>query len=384
MKLFFIVGENSGDVLGARLIAAMKKKYGDSVECMGVGGPLMKQAGFNELLPMDQISVIGIWEVLPKLGRLLKINKAIVEEIEKRQPDAVITVDFPDFNFIAAKSLKQRGIYKGKIIHYVAPSVWAWRPGRAKNMATFMDGVICLFPMEVKHFTEVGLKACHVGHPVVTSNAKTALGDDFRRENDIPLEQKTVGLFFGSRESEFKNLSEIMKQAVALVNDYVEEVHVIVPTLPDLEYNIQKIIEGYPLKTYISANPNVKWEAIKACDVAIAVSGTIALELAYAGVPHVVGYKANAMTATIVRALAKIDHVHLANILLEDDVVPEYLQGQCTVENLAEGLTELLQSEEKRNLQKEKFLALDSMLKGAKDTAPAEQAADFVVEIVKS
>ncbi|PCI56302.1 MAG: lipid-A-disaccharide synthase [Alphaproteobacteria bacterium] len=384
MKLFFITGENSGDSLAAPLIEALKEQYGDDVECLGIGGPLMKAAGFDELLPLDQISVIGIWEVIPKIPRLLKLNKSIVEEIEKQKPDAVITVDFPDFNFILAKSLKKRGIYKGKIIHYVAPSVWAWRPGRAKKIAGFMDGMMCLFPMEVEYFTKHGMKAAHVGHPLVMSNSRDATGDEFRKENNIKEDAKTIGLFFGSREREFKNLSAAIKEAALLVNDIETGIHIIAPTLPDLEYNVQKLLEDFKLPIYVVANPKMKWEAIKACDVAIAVSGTMGLELAYAGVPHVIAYKINPITALILRVLVKVKYAHLANILLDKGIVPECLQGKCTSNNIAQEALDLLQDEEKRNLQKESFLALGEILGDKNAMSPSQRAAEFIAATIKS
>lgn len=382
MKLFFIAGENSGDALAAPLIKALKEQYGDDVECLGIGGPLMKAEGFDELLPLDQISVMGIWEVIPKIPRLLKLNKSIVEEIETRKPDAVITVDFPDFNFILAKSLKKRGIYKGKLIHYVAPSVWAWRPGRAKKIAGFMDGMMCLFPMEVEYFTKHGMKAAHVGHPLVMSNSREFNGKEFRRENNIDENAKTIGLFFGSREAEFKNLSGAIKEAALLVNDIEPGIHIIAPTLPKLEYNVQKLLEDFRLPIYVVANPNMKWEAIKACDVAISVSGTMALELAYAGVPHVIAYKVNPITSIILRFLVKVKYAHLANILLDKAVVPECLQGKCTSENIAQEALELLQNEEKKQEQKEEFSALGKLLGEDNVATPPERAVEFISSIL--
>jgi len=342
MKLFFIVGEDSGDALAAPLINSINEMSPDEVECMGVGGPLMSQEKFETLLPMDQISMIGIWEVLPKIPRLLKLKKAIIEEIEKQQPEAVITVDFPDFNFWLAKELKKRGIFKGKIIHYVAPSVWAWRPGRAQKISTFVDGMMCLFPMEVDFFTKHNMKAAHVGHPLTVSDAKTASGDEFREANGISKDTPTLGLFFGSRESEFKNLSGIIKKAASLIHDVEEDVNVISPTLPKLEFEIQNLLKDFKLPVFVTANPNTKWQAIKACDVAVAVSGTVALELAYAGVPHIICYKINPITAIIIKTMAKVKHVHLANILLEKEVVPECLQGKCVAEYIAEKALDLL------------------------------------------
>ncbi len=384
MKFFFIVGEDSGDALAAPLITALKAQYGDSAQCLGVGGPLMKAAGFEELLPMDQISVIGIWEVLPKIPRLLKLNRQIVEEIEKQQPDAVITVDFPDFNFILAKSLKKRGKYKGKIIHYVAPSVWAWRPGRAKKISEFIDGIMCLFPMEVEYFTKHGMKAEHVGHPLISSNCSEASADMFRKENDIPPDAKTIGVFFGSRDSEFKGLSKILLDAVSLIDDADKEmnIHIISPTLPKLEYNVQKILCDFSLPAYVITSPLMKWHAFKACDVAIAVSGTVALELAYAGVPHIIAYKINPITALILRFMVKVKYAHLANILLDKKVVPECLQGKCNPVNIAEHIFELLQSEDIRNEQIDNFKSLRKLLENEDGEPPSDRAAKFIGKVI--
>ncbi len=384
MKLFFIVGEASGDALAAPLIKALKDEHGDNLECLGVGGPLMKAAGFNEMLPMDQISVIGIWEVIPKIPRLIKLNKSIVEEIEKQKPDAVITVDFPDFNFILAKSLKKRGVYKGKLIHYVAPSVWAWRPERAKKIAEFMDGIMCLFPMEVEYFTKHGMKAEQVGHPLVSTGANDYSSEEFREANNIPKDGKVIGLFFGSRDSEFKNLSSILKNAALMVKEVEDEIYIVAPTLEKLEYNVQKLLEDFKLPVYVIANPTMKWQSFKSCDVAVAVSGTVALELAYAGVPHIIAYKINPITALILRFLVKVKFVHLANILLDKAIVPECLQGKCNSENIAEEVVNLLHNKEACEAQKEAFLELESKLSNSEKVCPSKKAAQFILRTTYS
>ncbi|MCB1782883.1 MAG: lipid-A-disaccharide synthase [Alphaproteobacteria bacterium] len=383
-KLFFIVGENSGDVIAAKLIRALKAKHGDQVQCMGIGGPLMEAEGFEVLLPMDQISVIGIWEVIPRIPDLMKIFKALREEIETSQPDGLITVDFPEFNFMLGKSLKKRGVFKGKHIHYVAPSVWAWRPGRAQNCSKFLDAMVCLFEMEVKHFEQHGLKTIAVGHPLVESRADAGNGMNFRHDNQIPDESKTLGLFFGSRESEFKSMTGILREAATLVNDVQKQqpLHVIAPTLPKTEYDLQNRLLGFDLPIYISSNPTVKWDAFKGCEVAVAVSGTVALELAYAGVPHIITYKVNPITFLILRLLVKVKHIHLANILLGRDVVPEYLQGKCNSLDIATGASDLLKSKKLQEAQKEAFRELRKILGADSDQKPSEKAANFISEII--
>lgn len=385
MKLFFVAGENSGDNLAAGLIRELKtlKKESDvEVECLGVGGPLMKAAGMKILLPLDQISVIGIWEVIPKIPRLFKLFKAIAEEIIKQSPDAVITVDFPDFNFLLAKSLRKRG-YKGKIIHYVAPSVWAWRKGRAKKLASFLDGLICLYPMEPEYFSPFDLKAAFVGHPIVETKVDNAEGLVFREANEIPQDKKTLGLFFGSRESEFNNISQNIKIAAAMVNDGLGDVRFIVPTLPATEYNIQVLLRDFDLPFRISSNQAFKWESFKACDVALAVSGTVALELAYAGVPHVVVYRTNPLTYLILRFMVKIKHVHLANILLDEAVVPEFIQSKCKPEEIAQTILDLFTKEELRNAQLEKFKQFRELIGASEQKKPSRKAAEFVLSIIE-
>lgn len=378
-KVFFIVGEDSGDVIAANLIRELKAMHGDEIECLGIGGPLMAEQGFNELLPMSQISVIGIWEIIPELPRLYRLFHAIQEEIEKQKPDILLTVDFPDFNFMLGKSLKKRGKFRGKHVHYVAPSVWAWRPGRAKKVSSFLDAMICLFPMEVRHFAQYKLKTVCVGHPIVETDIDHGDGASFREANEIPETARTLGLFFGSRESEFKHTGHILREAAMLVDDVEKEkLRVIAPTLPKTEYDVQRRLTGFKLPLYISSNPDVKWDAFKACDAAIAVSGTVALELAYAGVPHVIAYKVSPVTYFILKLMVKVRHVHLANILLKGDIVPEFLQHKCTSIEIAKEASALLRSRELRDKQKEKFTELRQILGGNDEKKPSRKAAEFI------
>ncbi|MBI1301157.1 MAG: lipid-A-disaccharide synthase [Alphaproteobacteria bacterium] len=383
MKIFFIVGEASGDSLAASLVKALKKIPGEDFEFLGVGGQAMKDAGVNVMLPMDEICVMGLLEVIPKIPKLLKIKTAIVEEIEKQKPDAVITVDLPDFNFMVGKDLKNRKNFTGKLIHYVAPSVWAWRPSRAQNVAQFLDGMMCLFSMEVEHFTKHGLYAEHVGHPLLEKPVHDTKEKMFRTQNDIAQDATVLGLFFGSRKSEFKNHGKILRKAAEYIHQYGRPIHIIAPTLPDKQNDILEIMQGCKVPFTVTSSPLSKWDSIQACDFAIAVSGTIGLELAYAGIPHITAYKANPLTVILVRMLAKIKHIHLANILLEEEIVPEFIQGQCNAENLAQEAIKLIKSEEKQQAQKVGFSKIENILRGSSDLAPSDQAAKCVLKIIR-
>lgn len=380
-SFFMLAGEHSGDGLGAALMQGLKAR--GNVEFVGVGGPLMEAQGLKSLLPMSELCVMGIWEIVWQLSRLLRLIHGVVEEIEKAQPDAVLMVDLPDFNFRVAKRLKKRGIYKGKIIHYVAPSVWAWRPGRAKAVSAYLDGLMCLFPFEPKYFEKHGLETAYVGHPLITRDPNGGEAAAFYAAREITQEETVVGLFFGSREKELDAHAELMIDAVLAVKEDCPDIVVVAPTTDDLEYNVREILKEVPgLRSYVVTKPEAKWEAIAACDVAVAVSGTVGLELAYMNVPHVIAYKASTLTYLLVRLLVKVRFAHLANILLDKEVVPEFLQGKCNALSIARGLLQLLKDEERAAEQRKNFDALREKLQEDIKRAPQEQAAEFVFEIL--
>lgn len=379
-KIFLIAGEPSGDVLGGNLIAAMKAQGGESITFTGIGGEFMEAEGMESLLPMEEICVMGLWEVAGQLPRLLRLVNGVVEEIEKQQPDMVITVDLPDFNFEVGARLKKRGEYKGKIVHYVAPTVWAWRPKRAEKVSAFLDGLICLFPFEPEHFTVHGLDAVFAGHPMIENDIGSASGQVFREREGIPEDVTTLGLFFGSRAAEFKTLGKILVQTASILHEQYPDLHLVVPTLPHLEYDILQILGDIKCPSFVIKDQERKWNAFKACDAAVAVSGTVGLELAYAGVPHVIAYKMHPVSWLLVKRLVKVKHAHLANILFDEEIVPEYLQGKCKPEHISRRVLRLLKLEEERAKQKEKFQQLRHQL-GADDAdTPSARAARFVLD----
>jgi lipid-A-disaccharide synthase len=380
MKIFFIAGEASGDVIGANLITALKQ--GGDVECVGIGGHLMIEAGLESLLPMDQISVMGIWEVVPRLPHLFKIYKGILAEIEKRQPDAVVTIDFQDFNMHVMRALKTRAKSKAKRVQYVAPTVWAWRPGRAKIISAFLDGLICLFPFEPQYFKKHGLKTVVAGHPLTEENVAAGNGKAFRETNEIPPGAKTLGLFFGSRDREIKAMSGVLKETALLLKETYPDLYVIVPTLPHLEFDVVGVLQGFNCPVSVVSKPENKWDSFAACDVAVAVSGTVGLELAYAGIPHVIAYKMNPSTWAMVKALAKVKHAHLANIILKREVVPEFLQKNCESVKISEGVQKLIESPEQQAFQKKGFAKLRELIGAeAKNGNPSEKAAEFIYQL---
>lgn len=383
MKIFLIAGEASGDSIGAKLINALREKSLEPTEFCGIGGELMEESGMEALLPMSQLSVMGFFEVIPKLPKLYKIYKATIEEIEKRDPDVVVTIDFQEFNFFVGRALKKRGKTKAKIVHYVAPTVWAWRPGRAKKVAQYLDGLVCLFPFEPEYFEKHKLKTVFAGHPLVEEDVDSGDGKIFRAASGIPDDAKVVGVFFGSREREFKMLSDILKETLLYIREEYKDVHVVVPTLPHLEYHIYQILKGFDFPTYVVSKPELKRNAIDACDMTLAVSGTVALELAYKGMPHVIVYKMHPVNWELAKFVVKVRHAHLANIILKKTVVPEFLQYKCKPEKIAEAALKIMKDPGAASEQEEAFKKVRELLDNGSEEGSSSIAARFIIDVVQ-
>ena len=375
-SVFLLAGEASGDALGGPLMEALKRAN-PAVTFKGVGGEAMQAAGLDSLLPMEELCVMGLVEVVEHLPRLMKLINKMVAYIEKAQPDVVVTIDLPDFNFRVAKQLKANGIFKGRIVHYVAPTVWAWRPGRAKKVAAFLDGIMCLFPFEPDYFTAHGLKAAYVGHPLTERDLATDDGGAFREARGIAADAKVLTVMFGSRPAEIKAHGKIFAEAISYIAEQEPNLQLIVPTLPHVEFDVLEVLGEIDVPAYVTLDQDEKWVAMAASDAAVAVSGTAGLELAYAGVPHVIGYKAGFVTWALVKILVKSKYAHLANILLDRPVVPELLQFGCTGSNVAAGVLAVLQDDDAIAAQKGAF---DELRVGLKtDQAPSDMAAGFVL-----
>lgn len=379
MKIFIIAGEASGDMLASSVMIALKSKQPD-VEFRGIGGSTMMASGLPEsLFPMEDLSLMGIMEVVPKIPKMLKRIRQTVEAIKVFNPDIVLTVDAPDFSFRVQKELKRHKL-KAKQLHFVAPTVWAWRPDRARKIAAFLDGLICLLPFEPPFFQRQGLSAIAVGHPVLKAGALEANGGLFRQAHDIAQDTQVVGLFFGSRRSEIELLSPvILGVAKSMANEH-PDIRFIVPTLPRWKDHLEGLLKAEGLKAIVTDDKAEKWDAIAACDVALVVSGTVALEIAVVGVPHAILYRMNALTWQIVSRVVKTRHAHLVNVILQDTAVPEFLQDEAQVELILPKLKELLASREKQAKQKEAFQRVREMLQPDPALSAADQAAEFILK----
>ncbi|MBL9029506.1 MAG: lipid-A-disaccharide synthase [Caedimonas sp.] len=348
VHLYLIAGEASGDQVGARLMQALRTKA--HVRFSGIGGPCMESQGLRSLFPMSDLSVMGIFEVLPHIPRLLKRLQETERDILEQRPDVVVTIDAPGFNFRLAKRLKKQGI---PIIHYTAPTVWAWRPGRARKVARFLSHLLTLFPFEPPYFEKEGLPTTFVGHPLVEMDIGPQRKKSFRQRFGYAQTQPLLCLLPGSRQKEVDSLLPLFLNAVDILKSRLPDLEILLPVVPHLESAVCAHLKESSLSSFrIISDPQEKIAAMAASDVALAASGTVALELALTETPMVIAYKMNPLTAWVVRRLLLTRYACLVNILLNESIVPELLQENCTVGKIVESVLVEMQGSQREHLKK--------------------------------
>jgi lipid-A-disaccharide synthase len=371
-RIFIIAGEASGDFLGAQLLQSLKKLH-PGCEIAGVGGALMETKGFSSIFPMTDISLFGLVELIPHLFKVLKRIKQTKEALDTFKPDVLVTIDSPGFCLRIAKYAKQLDI---PVVHYVAPSVWAWRAGRAKKFAKKIriDHLLCLLPFEPPYFTCHGLPATFVGHPVTEVELPSDAG--FRESIGISREATLVCLLPGSRKSELRNLLKIFLTAIEKL-PLNRRIEVVLPTIPHLLPMIEPLIKDARIPIKIVTTTQQKWQAFMQSSVALAASGTVSLELAYAGVPQVIAYKVSKLSYWIVKWLITTKYVSLVNILSKEMVVPEYLQDQCNPEFLSKQVEIVLADNQYQKQVRQKYREVINALK-----VPGMRSSDIAASVV--
>ncbi len=343
MRIFVIAGEPSGDRLGAALMGGLKA-LAPGVEFRGVGGSGMEGEGLESLFPMEELSVMGIAEVLPKYRHLMRRIRECAAEVVAWQPDALVTIDSPDFCLRVARRVKAEAAVK--TIHYVAPTVWAWRAGRAEKMAEVIDHVLALFPFEPPYMEAAGMSCDFVGHPVVSEPvADEADGVAFRAEHGIG-EAPLVMALPGSRRGEVSRLAPIFGEALRPVVAARPETRVVVPCVSGTAGLVKELTARWPGAPVIldpRDRPSKEAQAEKrsafaAADVALAASGTVSLELAANALPMVIAYDMNWLSRQIIGRMLKVDTVTLVNLVAESRTIPEFIGADCKPAKIAEGL----------------------------------------------
>jgi lipid-A-disaccharide synthase len=377
--LYIIAGEASGDQIGGMLLDALHAKA-PMAKFHGIGGFSMMQRGFSSLFPMRELSLMGFIEILPHIVRLKKRITQTVRDIESKKPAVLVTIDSPGFNFRVIEMLKKRRIHVPYCVHYVAPTVWAYKPERAQKIATLVNELLCILPFEPNYFTSAGLRSHYVGHPIAWWWKHQAASASFRLQHNITADQHVIALFPGSRSSELMRHLPIMREAIALLHQRIPNLSCAMLVREDMRSLIDPFIISWPCPLYISANSLEKTSLFAGSNAAIAKSGTIALECALAGLPSVTIYKTSAATAWYMRKKLKIAYVNIANILAGRMVIPELLQDACTPDAIASAIDALLHNHQE---QPEALAHIANVL-GANDVpSPSEKAAEYILAVTK-
>ncbi|XKM13381.1 lipid-A-disaccharide synthase [Orbaceae bacterium ac157xtp] len=373
LTIALVAGETSGDILGAGLIKALKKQY-PAIQFVGIAGPKMQAEGCEAWYEMEELAVMGIVEVLGKLKRILAIRRDIQKRLISLKPDIFIGIDAPDFNLSLEGKLKQAGI---KTIHYVSPSVWAWKQKRVFKIKRNTDLILTFLPFEKTFYDKFDVPCRFIGHKMADEIALQPNVSEVRKQLAVPAEAKVLALLPGSRHSEVMLLSEPFIEAAKIMQTAHPNLHILVPLA-----NAKRRKEFEQIKQRLA--PNLKLhlldgqarEAMIASNVAILASGTVALECMLAKCPMVVGYKMKPFTFWLAKKLVKTPYISLPNILAGKEIVPELLQEQCNAQNLADHALTLLNND--NTLLKEQFLELHQQIRCNAD----EQAAKAVLDVI--
>ncbi len=379
--IMLVVGETSGDTLGAALMTSVRNVLGDRVRFSGVGGPRMEAEGLSSIFPMTDIAVMGPREVIPRLPLILRRMSETTRHAVETRPDLVVIIDSPDFTHTVAKRIHRKAP-EIPIANYVSPSVWAWRRGRAKAMATYLRKVLALLPFEPAFFrAEAGLDCEYVGHPAIEKIASSEEGRAFREQKGIAADVPVLLALPGSRTNEVKRLIGLMGETVAQMAAHHEGLSVVIPVVPHVEDLVVEAVKDWPVEPVLAFGDEEKRGAFAAATAAIAASGTVSLELGLAGIPMVVAYKIDPVAAWSVSRFLKVPTVVLVNLILDRPAVKEFLQDHCKSEDLSAALIPLIGDTEER---KQALVDLAEMrdLMGVGGPSPSTRAANVVLEML--
>jgi lipid-A-disaccharide synthase len=378
--IFIVTGEPSGDALGGALISALRQRTGGRLRVAGIGGERMREQGLVSLVPLGDLAIMGVAEVLPRAPVILRRVRETVTAIRAQRPDAVVTIDSSGFSWRVAHGLRHRGETL-PLIHYVAPMVWAWRAGRARRMARWYDHLMTLLPFEPPYFERVGLPCSFVGHPVLECGAERGDGGRFRTEHGLAPDDLLITVLPGSRGGEVRRLLPIFGSALDQLTGLVGPFRVVVPTVATVAATVAAEVEAWPGDVIIVQQPRKKHDAFAASRVALAASGSVALELALARLPMVVGYRLNPLTEAFLDRVLKVRQVSLVNLLLGRPLVCELLGPNCTPKRLAASLAELIDDERVRATHRQGYDEAVRRLAGD-GVSPSLRAADQILELV--
>jgi lipid-A-disaccharide synthase len=379
--IYLIAGEESGDALGAALARALTARQ-PGARLAGIGGRAMAAAGIASPFAIDDLSILGVAAIPRRLPTILRRIREAANVVIAARPDALVIIDSPDFTHRVARRVR-RAAPSIPIVDYVSPSVWAWRPGRARAMRRYVDCVLAILPFEPAAHLRLGGPPClYIGHPLIerTVDLRPNAEEKQRRLADPPV----ILVLPGSRTSELRRLLAIFGMAIARAATQIGPLELILPTMPHLLDQVRAGVASWAVQPRIVVEPADKWAAFRSAHAALAASGTVTLELALAGIPTVGAYRLSLIEEVIARVmrLPEISTVILANLVLGENVVPEFLQRDCTPEKLADALVPLVFDTPQRRRQLDAFARLDAIM-GIGTATPSNQAAAIVLDLAR-
>jgi lipid-A-disaccharide synthase len=363
LRVACVAGEASGDLLGGLLLDGLKQRWPD-LQSFGIGGPQLELRGFRSWWPSDKLAVRGYVEVLRHYRAIVGIRKQLAQRLLEDPPDIFIGIDAPDFNLELETQLKARGV---KTVHFVSPSIWAWRPERIEKIRQAVDHVLCIFPFEKALYDQAGIGATYVGHPLANMIAQYSDRGAARSALGLNAHDKVVAILPGSRKSEVQYLGELFFNAAALLNASHGEMQFVVPCAPGLKDAIAMYVNRAGLAAKVRLLDGQSHTALSACDVTLIASGTATLEAALFKRPMVIAYNMHWLSWQMMKRKKMQPWVGLPNILCREFVVPEFLQEAATPQALSQAVWEWFAQPEKIRALENRFNALHTELQ--RDTA---------------
>ncbi|THD70122.1 MAG: lipid-A-disaccharide synthase [Bradyrhizobium sp.] len=379
-KIFLIATEESGDRLGAPLMKVLRQRLGGAVQFEGVGGQSMAREGLVSRFPIEELSIMGLTAVVKQLPMILRRIRQTADAVIETSPDILVIIDSPDFTHRVARRVRARDP-SIPIIDYVSPSVWAWRSGRARSMRGYIDHVLALLPFEPEAYRRLRGPPCsYVGHPLTeqVGMLRPSIDEQQRRDSQPPV----LLVLPGSRRSEIRHHMAIFGETLGLLQAESGPFELILPTMPHLQEAVSEGVKSWPVQPRVVLRENEKRAAFRIAHAAFVKSGTATLELALAGVPMVAAYKGSAIEAWVARRVVRTSSVILANLVIGENVVPEFLQQDCTPQKLAPALHEIMVDSASRRRQVEAFANIDRIMSTG-DQPPSVRAADIVLATLR-
>jgi lipid-A-disaccharide synthase len=378
-RIFLIATEESGDRLGAGLMKVLRQRLGDAVQFDGVGGRAMAREGLSSLFPIEELSIVGLTAVVLRLPKLLGLIGQTADAVIATAPDILVVIDSPDFTHRVARKVRSQNP-SIPIVDYVSPTVWAWRPGRARAMISYVDHVLALLPFEPAAYERLRGPPCsYVGHPLTEQvGLLRPNADELARRNAEP---PMLLVLPGSRRSEVRRHMAVFGETLARLQNDGVAFEAVLPTMLHLEAAVREGVKAWKIAPRIVLGEQDKRAAFRTARAALAKSGTVTLELALSGVPMVAAYRTGGVEAWILLRLIKVQSVILANLVLGEKIVPEFIQQDCTADNLARALRPLLGETPERTRQCEAFGKLDAIMSTGK--TPSVDAADIVLATMR-